>query len=225
MTTWSETIVGSFREVWLGVGEVLPKILAAIVVFILGWIIAVLVGKLVTKLIQALKIDSVLRGTEVERIVNRGGFVLDISRFLGGLIKWFVIIVAFVAAFDILGLTQVNMFLLSVLDYIPNVVVAVIILLVAAVVGEVLQKIVRGSAGAAGMPGAAFLGSVTKWAIWIFAVLSALLQLQIATPFLETLFTGVVVALSLAFGLAFGLGGQSAASEAIAKLRREVEHK
>jgi hypothetical protein len=100
-----------------------------------------------------------------------------------------------------------------------------VILVLAAIIGEVLQKIVRGGAAAAGMRGATLAGNVTKWAIWIFAILSALLQLQIATPFLETLFTGVIVALALAFGLAFGLGGQQAASEIISKVRREVDTK
>jgi hypothetical protein len=225
LNLWRDTIVTSFNDVLLGVGLILPRLLSALIIFIIGWIIAVLIGKLVTTLVQALKVDNLFRGTEVEKVVNRGGFTLDIARFLGGLIKWFILIVAFVAAFDVLGLVAVNMFLIGVLNYIPNVIVAVVILLVAAVVGEVLQKIVRGSAAAAGMGAANFLGSVTKWAIWIFAILSALLQLQIAAPFLETLFTGIVIALSLAFGLAFGLGGQQAASETIAKLRKEVETK
>jgi len=218
-----ETIVLSSRDLWLGLAGILPKIVVAVVVFIVGWVIASLIGKVISQLVKALKVDNALRGTEVERVVNRGGFALDISRLLGGLVEWFIIVVAFVAAFDILGLVQVNNFLLSVLSYIPNIIVAVVILVVAAVVGEVLQKIVKGSASAAGIKTATLVGTVTKWSIWIFAILSALLQLQIATPFLETLFTGIIVALSLAFGLAFGLGGQHAASEVIAKVRKEVE--
>ena len=225
LSLWRDSIVVSFQDLWFGLGGILPKIIAAFVVFVIGWIIAALIGKLVTKIIQALKIDNALSATEVERVINRAGFTLNIARFLGGLVEWFIIVVAFVAAFDILGLFAVNQFLLSVLAYIPNIIVAVVILVIAAVVGEVMQKIVRGSAAAAGMKGATLAGSVTKWAIWIFAILSALLQLQIATPFLETLFTGVVVALALAFGLSFGLGGQQAASEVISKVRREVDTK
>jgi small-conductance mechanosensitive channel len=223
LSLWRDTVVVSFQDLWLGLASVLPKILAAFIIFIVGWIIASLIGKLVTKLVRALRVDNALRGTEVERVVNRAGFTLNIARFLGGLVEWFIIVVAFVAAFDILGLFAVNQFLLSVLAYLPNIIVAVVILVLAAIIGEVLQKIVRGSAAAAGMKAATLAGSVTKWAIWIFAILSALLQLQIATPFLETLFTGIVVALALAFGLAFGLGGQQAAAEVIAKVRKEVD--
>jgi hypothetical protein len=223
LSLWTNTVVVSFQDLWLGLASILPRIVAAIIIFIVGWIIAALVGKLVTRLIQILKVDSALRGTEVERVVNRAGMTLNIARLLGGLVEWFIIVVAFVATFDVLGLPAVNQFLLSVLAYLPNIIVAVVILVVAAVVGEVLQKIVRGSASAAGMKGATLAGSVTKWAIWIFAILSALLQLQIATPFLETLFTGIIVALAIAFGLAFGLGGQHAAGEVIAKVRKEID--
>ena len=222
---WWSSIAVSFQNLWTGLGNVLPLIIAAFITFIVGWIVAALIGKLVTRLVQALRVDSALRGTEVERVINRAGFTLDIARLLGGLVEWFIIVVAFVASFDILGLTAVNQFLLSVLSYLPSVIVAVVILVIAAVVGEVMQKIVRGSAAAAGMKASVLAGSVTKWAIWIFAILSALLQLQIATPFLETLFTGIVVALALAFGLAFGLGGQQAAAEIISKVRRDVETK
>ena len=222
---WRNAIVVSFQDVWVGSLSILPKILAALVVFVIGWIVAAIIGKIITKLIRALKVDNALRGTEVERTINRAGFVLDIARFLGGLVEWFIIAVSFVAAFDILGLVGVNNFLLGVLNYIPNIIVAVVILVIAAVVGEVLQKIVRGSASAAGMKASVLAGSVTKWAIWIFALLSALLQLQIATAFLETLFTGIVVAIALALGLAFGLGGQQAAAEIISKIRKDVETK
>jgi hypothetical protein len=222
---WMDTITVSFKDLWFGLGSILPIIIAAIIIFIVGWIIAALIGKLVSKIVIMLKVDNALRGTEVERVINRAGFTLDIARFLGGLVEWFIIVAAFVAAFDVLGLVQVNQFLLSVLAYVPNIIVAVVILVIAAVVGEALQKIVRGSAAAAGMKGATLAGSVTKWAIWIFAILSALLQLQIATSFLETLFTGLIVALALAFGLSFGLGGQQAASEIIAKVRKEVDVK
>jgi hypothetical protein len=218
-----DSVVTSFRDVWDGLVVILPNIIAAFVIFVIGWIIAAIVGKLITKLVRAIKVDNALRSTEVERVVNRAGFTLDIGRLLGGLVEWFIIVVAFVAAFDILGLVAVNLFLLSVLAYVPNIIVAVVILVAAAVIGEVLQKIVRGSAAAAGMKAAVLAGSVTKWAIWIFAILSALLQLQIATPFLETLFTGIVVAISLALGLSFGLGGQQAASEIISKVRKDVE--
>jgi hypothetical protein len=143
---------------------------------------------------------------------------------LGELVKWFIIVVFLVASLDVLRLDQVTMFLRQVvLGYLPQVIVAVLIMLVAVVIAEAMRKVVVGSAKAAGIRSAGFLGAVTKWAIWIFALLAALLQLGIAVTFLQTLFTGVVVALSLAFGLAFGLGGQQTAARYLDHLQSEMK--
>lgn len=222
---WRDTIILSFKDLWFGFASVLPKILAAFIIFIVGWIIAAIIGKVVAKLIRSIKVDNALRGTEVERAVNRAGFTLDIARFIGGLCEWFVIVVAFVAAFNILGLEAVNLFLANLLAYVPNVVIAVVILVAAAIIGEVLQKVVRGSAAAAGMKASVLAGSVTKWAIWIFAIMSALSQISVLASFIDSIFLGVTIAFSIAFGLAFGLGGQHAASEIIANVRKDIETK
>jgi hypothetical protein len=140
-------------------------------------------------------------------------------------VKWFVILVFLMASLQVLGLVAVTYFLQSiVVGFLPNVIIAVLILLVAAVLAEVAQSVVVGAARAADIRGAGIAGTVAKWAIWIFAILAAMEQLQIAQGILQTLFTGVVVALALAFGLSFGLGGQEAAARFIEKTR-EGMHK
>jgi len=100
-----------------------------------------------------------------------------------------------------------------------------LILLVAAVIAEAMQKVIVGSAKAAGVRFAHLDGTITRWAIWVFAILAALFQLGIAAAFIQTLFTGVVVALALALGLSFGLGGQDAAARYIEKIRQEINEK
>jgi small-conductance mechanosensitive channel len=219
------TLRESFENVLNSVVDFLPKFLVAIVIVIIGWVVGIIVGKAIAQVVRALKIDNTLKGTEVEKTIHKGGFKLDIGMFVGGLVKWFLIVVFLISALRLLGLDEVNDFLSQVLAYIPNVVAAVLILLIAAVVGDVLQRIVRGSASAAGFRSAGLLGSVTRWAIWIFAILAALGQLHIAEPFVQTLFTGVIIALSLAFGLAFGLGGQEAAARYIEKMKDEISHR
>jgi len=224
--SWGDVIVASFQQVWTEVVQVVPVIFVAIVIFLIGWIIAVALGKVVEHLIRALRVDHVLRKLDVEHVVERAGWHLNTGVFLGGLVKWFVIVVFLVASLDVLKLTQVNRFLQDVvLVYLPQVIVAVLILVAAAIIGDVMFRIVTGSARAAHIRSAHFIGSVTKWAIWIFAILAALYQLGIATPFVQTLFTGVIVAVSLAIGLAFGLGGQEAAGEYIARLKKEMNEK
>ncbi|MEN9405067.1 MAG: hypothetical protein RLY47_26 [Candidatus Parcubacteria bacterium] len=217
-------VANSLQTLWVGVIGFIPELIVALIIFVIGWIIASLLARAVEQVIAAVKLDSALRGAGVEATLTRAGFTLNSGRFLGALVKWFIIVVFLVAALDVLQLDQVTMFLRQVvLGYLPQVIVAVLIMLVAVVIAEAMRKVVVGSAKAAGLRSAGFLGAVTKWAIWIFALLAALLQLGIAVTFLQTLFTGVVVALSLAFGLAFGLGGQSAASRYLDHLQAEMK--
>lgn len=222
---WGNTITDAFSGIWAGTIALLPNLVAAIVIFVIGWIIGAFVGRLVAQLFRALKLDVALEQAGLGNVVKRAGFTLNSGAFLGGLVEWFIVVAFLVASFQVLGLTQVNVFLQSVvLLYLPQVIVAVLILLVSVVIAEALSKVVVGSARAAGVKSANFLGAVTRWAIWIFALLTALVQLGIAVAFIQTLFTGVVVALSLAFGLAFGLGGQEAAARWIEKTRDEITH-
>ena len=224
LTTWADVLQQSFANLTVGLVAFIPNLVVAIVIFIIGWLVGVGLGRVVAQIVDALRVDQALRSAGVDRIVERSGFRLNSGAFLGALVKWFFIVVFLVAALNVLGLTVVSAFLADVvLGYLPNVIAAVLILLVAAVVADVVQKVVAGSAKAANLGSANFLGAVAKWAIWIFALLAALAQLQVAAVFVQTLFTGVVVALALALGLSFGLGGQSAASRYIEHVRDQIQ--
>ena len=221
--TWGEVLANSFTNLWNGIISFIPNIIIAIIIFVIGWLIGIFIDKLVRQAFHAMKIDNALRSAGVENALNRGGILLNSGAFVGGLIKWFIIVVFLLASFEVLGLTQVTDFLKNVvLGYLPQVIVAVLILLVAAVVAQTVQKIVAAGAKATNLAYANLMGSVAKWAIWIFAILTALVQLGIAVTLIQTLFMGVVVALSLAFGLSFGLGGQEAAARYIDKVRGEI---
>jgi hypothetical protein len=222
-TTWADVLTSSFQNLFYGLVAFLPNLLAALVIFVIGWLIGAGLSRVVAQVIGSLRVDQALRAAGVDRVVERAGWKLNSGAFLGMLVKWFFIIVFLVAALDVLGLTEVTIFLRAVvLGYLPQVIVAVLILLVAAVVAEAAQKVVSGSASAAHLRSANFLGALARWSIWVFAILAALDQLGV-TPFVQTLFTGVVVALALAFGLSFGLGGQAAAARYIDKMREEIQ--
>lgn len=221
--TWGSIFQQSLQDIWLGTAAFLPKFIVAIIILIIGWVFGDIVDRIIAQIIKAIKVDDVLRGVKLDTLVGRAGMNLDSGRFLGGLVKWFIIIVFLVASFDVLGLAQVNNFLQQVvLIYLPEVIVAVLIILAAAVIADFLGKVVTGAARAAQIKSAALAGTITRWAIWIFAILAALAQLNIAASFATTLFTGIVVAISLALGLSFGLGGQEAAARFIEKVRSDM---
>ncbi len=227
LETWSDVLSRSFQELWVGlIKGFLPNFLAAVIIFILGWIVGALLGRVVAQIIRSLKVDKALRGAGIEDVLRRANISLDSGAFIGGLVKWFVIVAFLLASLDVLNLTEVNNFLSEVvLGYLPQVIVAVLILLAAALIAEAMQHVVVSSAKAAEIKAAHLLGTVTRWSIWVFALLAALSQLKIAPAFMQTLFTGIVIAFSLAVGLAFGLGGQEAAARYIERVRDEIAHK
>ena len=216
----------SFQSIWSGVLVFLPRFLLALIVFIVGWIVAVTLGRLVSQVVAFFKVDKILQKTGIEEPLARGGLRLNSGAFVGGLVRWFFLIVFLMASIDILGLDQVNIFLREVvLLYLPNVIVAALILLVAAVLGDALQQFVSSSAKVARVASAHFLAGVSKWSIWLFAILAALYQLGIAGAFVQTLFTGFIAMIALAGGLAFGLGGKEAASRTIERLRKDISER
>ena len=223
MTSWSDVLTGSLQGIWMGIANFLPTLLVAIIIVIIGWIVGMVFYKLVSQLVNLAKVDTALRAAGVEKVVERAGFRLNSGAFLGALVKWFFYVVFLVAALDVLQLTAVTAFLKDVvLGYLPQVIVAALIILVAAVVAEAAQKLVAGTAKAANVKSANFAGNVAKWAIWIFAILAGIMQLGIAVAFINTLFTGIIIAISLALGLAFGLGGQDAAAKYIERVRGDI---
>src|SRR3989338_3719176 len=146
LPTWSDVLISSFQQIWSGIAEFLPLLIVAFVVFILGWIIAVALGKIVSQIIRSFQIDKILQKIGVEETLERANLKLDSGAFIGGLVRWFFIIVFLVAAIDIIGLYQVNAFLSDVvLTYLPNVVVAVLILVAGALIADTMQRIVVGS--------------------------------------------------------------------------------
>ncbi|MDQ5893116.1 MAG: hypothetical protein QG640_127 [Patescibacteria group bacterium] len=215
---WGEVFTQSLQGIWLGIASFVPTLVIAVIIFAIGWVLAALIEKLVEGLFKTFKVDAALKSAGFEDVVERSGYKLNSGRFIGSLVKWFVVVVFLIASFDILGLSQVNSFLKDVvLSYLPQVIVAVLVLMVAVMIADAVQKIVIASARAAHVKSASLLGAIAKWAIWIFAILTALFHLGIAPGLIQTLFMGIVVAAAIAVGLAFGLGGKEVAAKMLEK--------
>ncbi len=225
LETWGGILKTSFQGLWAGVIMFIPNLIIALVILFIGWAIGAAVGKAIEHFMKAIKFDDALQKAGFENLVKKAGLNLNSGRFLGGLVKYFIIVVFLIASFDVLGLTAVTDFLRGVVvDYLPHVIVAALVLLVGGVVGDLVARVVSASAKTAGVTSAGFVSTVSKWAVWVFAILVALSQMGIAGAFIQTLFTGFVVAVSLALGLSFGLGGQQAASRAIERVSDKISH-
>jgi len=220
--TWGDTVVASLQGLWGTVLGFLPALVAALVVVIVGWVIAAALGRVVWQIVAAVHVDQLLERLNFKKPLERAGLKLNTGKFLGELVKWFLILVFVMAAADILGLAEVTSFLQLVIAYIPNIIVATLILLAGAAFATFLYKLVRASADTAGLASAGFVASVAKWTVLVFAMFAALDQLGVARTFIMTVLQGFVAMLAIAGGLAFGLGGQNAARSFLDKVRDEM---
>ena len=222
--TWGDSFTAALQNLWMSFAQFVPSFLVAIILFIVGWLVGSVIGKAIEQVIGALKVDKALASTGFEDVMNKAGLKLNVGAFIGAIVKWFVVIVFLVASLDILHLTAVTDFLsVDVLGYLPHVVVAALVLVIATLVADVMKNFVSVSAKAAHLRSANLLASVVHYAIWIFAFIIALSELGIAQAYMQIVFTGLVAMLAIAGGLAFGLGGKEAASRAIEKLHEHTK--
>ena len=224
MTT---SIGGAVSESYMSVKDALIGygllIFFAFIIFIATWIVADYIGKLVKKLFEKIKLDSALRQAGADNLLRKGGMELNTGTFFGGLVKWSIIAIMFLAILQVLGLGDVSAIIGTMIAiYLPKIVVAILILLVAVLVADLLKKTVTAAAANAHLSSARALGTLTKVAVIIFAILSALVQLGIAVTLINTLFIGAVVAAAIACGIAFGLGGRDMATDILRKAKEEL---
>ncbi|MEK7169547.1 MAG: hypothetical protein AAB700_01765, partial [Patescibacteria group bacterium] len=215
---------GSMQNLWFGFISTLASIVGALVILIIGLIVAAGIGALVEKLVNFIKLDKLLVSLGLQEYFERANMTVNSGKFFRKLVYWFLVVVFALAATDILGFYSLSGFLRDILIYIPNVIVAVLIMLAAFVIGHFLRNVVRASVKSAHLHGAGFLASLTWWAVIIFGLLAAFSQLGIAVAVVNALITGLIAMLALAFGLAFGLGGKDYAASLIGKLREHTEH-
>ena len=223
--TWADVILFSLQNLWQGFVMFLPTLIGAIIIFFVGLIVAAGLGKIVEKLVNALRLNRLLEQLGLGKVLERADLRLNSGRFVGLLVQWFFVIVTLLAISDILSLRAFSDFLTQVLLYVPNVVIAVLIMLAGVVVASFGAKLIRASVLAARLHSAHFLGALTKWAVLVFAFLAALSQLGIAGALVNTLIMGFVAMLAIAGGLAFGLGGKDVAAAWLEKLRSEVSNR
>jgi len=220
---FEDIITQSLETTYAAVAGFLPQLVAAIIVFLLGWLIAVLLGRVAYHIVKILGVNRALIGLGLGKMFEKGGLRLDAPKFFYELVKWFFIIVFLLAATNILGLVEVSQFLTEVLFYIPNVLVAAIILLAGALVAKLLAGFIRASIKAASLTSANLLASIIRWSVMIFAVLAALVQLKVAADIVRIVIVGLVAGGSLAFGLAFGLGGKKMAEDVLGDVKKKIE--
>jgi hypothetical protein len=219
--TWRQAVTVSLQNLLLKVTDFLPNFIVAIVVLILGIIVAASLSKLIKKLIELTRVDKLLEKLGVNDAFKAFGKV-SIGGIIGWLVKWFLIVVVLMAVADILQMSQINDFLKQVAAFLPNVVIAVVVMMIGFIGGNFVYEIVYRSVKATKMHSPRFLANIAKWSIIIFALMASLIQLSIAAALVQTLFTGLIAMMAIAGGIAFGLGGKDKAAEWLDSLEKKL---
>lgn len=222
VSAWGDVLLASLQGLWTSFIDFVPRLLGALIVFVVGWIIAAALGNVARRIIDFLQIDRLIEKLNIHKVFERADVDLSIARLIGWLVKWFLIIAFLIAAADILGWDQVTSFLKDVALYIPQVFVAVVILVAGIVAADFTYKVVSKAVKSAGLVSSGFVSGVAKWAVLIFSVLVALDQLDIGRTLLNTLVQGFVATLAIAAGLAFGLGGKDHAGRFLDRIRKDI---
>lgn len=214
-TLTTDAVTAALRDVV----NYLPKLVGALVVILIGVLVAWAIKTVIVRVLGFIKLKPYTDAIGLNKIFPEK---VEVVELLGDLAKWIVIIVFLLPALQILDLPQVNELVAAVVAYLPNVVIAVAIVVIGAVVADLAARVVESTATTIGAKTAAVAADVARWAVVVFVVLAALLQLGIATTIIDRLVTGFVAMVAIAGGLAFGLGGQDTAKEAVSRLRKNL---
>lgn len=224
--TWGDVFNASLQDLWWGFIQFAPKLILAILFFIIGWILGSLIAKAFEHVIGALKIDKLFQSIGADNLFRKAGMNLNTGYFIGQVVKWFVIIVFLLPSLNLVGLNYVSSFLKDdVLGFLPKVIVAAFILIIATVVAEALQKAVVAGTKALNLRSANMLGTVAKYAVWVFAFIIALGQLGVAPAYMQILFAGIIGMVAVAGALAFGLGAKESAGRFVSKIGEDISQR
>jgi hypothetical protein len=225
ITDWGSAMMTSLAAALALFLSAIPKIIGFAVVLIVGWFISSLVERGVAAVLRRVRFNEFANRSGFEDFVEKMNVGVDSAGMVGLVIKWFIRLIAMVVAFDALGLPAVSDVLRSFLMWMPNVVVALVVLIIGGLAARALSNLVRGSAAEAGITNANFLAKLASVMVWAFAIVVAVNQIGIASTLVNTLFMAFVGALALGAGLAFGLGGRDTAAQIVRNIYERAQEK
>ena len=218
---WGEAMLTSMTGALALFLAAIPKIIGFVIILVVGWFIAKLIAKGIAMLLRKINFNAMADRSGFSGFIDKMGVKCDAAGFLGETGKWFVRLLALIVAFDALGLPAVSQVLHQLLLWIPNLVVALVVLIIAGLVANWISALVRGATSQAGFSNPNFVASIASVAVWGFGIIIAVNQIGVATTLVNTLFMGLVGALALALGLSFGLGGRDTAGEIVSEWYRQ----
>lgn len=211
------SIIDAFGNLLSEVFTFVPRLVSFLVILFIGWLVGIGVEKVLVALLHKLGFERLSRRIGMTEMEHRMGIRMDSAQILGKIAFWFIFLIFLVPATNALNLPTISNILNMLVDYVPNIFVAVLVLFLGSVLAVFAGDVVRGTTSATRMGHPEIIGNIVRWAIIGFACLIALEQLRIAPALITVLFAAIVGGLALAFGLSFGLGGRDSAQRLLSR--------
>ena len=212
---WMLTTVGdSVRAMFVRVGEALPRVAVAILIFVAGWLIARAVKWAVIKALKVVSFDELAEKIRINDFLRRGDVKVHLSELVGVFLYWLILLAFLLAVLDLLGMTVAAELLERVLAYVPQVIAGILVLVLGLFFATLVSGVVQTAAANAGMGQAKALGQIARVVVTIFAAVVAL-EKFLSSTIIQTTFNTVVMAFAFGAALAFGLGCKDLAGRAV----------
>ena len=213
-----DVFVASLTSFWTQLARFVPQLLAAMLLLFVGWILANLARTGVVKLLDLLRFNSLAEKTGIEAFLKQGHLNISLGRIIANLVYWVIIFIVIVTVANSLGLHMVAELFNKIVLYIPNLIVAILVLVFGILMARLINRLVFAYLNNIGVQGALTISTLSEYALIIFVVFVALEQLNIGTTLLTAAFQIGFGAIGLAFALAFGLGGREWAAGVIKRM-------
>lgn len=211
-------LITSLRTTWTQIVDVLPAVLSALLVLLVGWVLARVARRLSIKLFRWMHLDTAAEKMGIEGFLMQGGVEFTAVTLLGGLIYWAILFLTFVALLNTLAVPAGMALLERIVLFVPNVLVAVIVLIFGSVVSRFVGAVTFTYLNNVGSKAASAIAALARFAILAFVIAMAVEQLELKSEILVSGFQIAFGALCLALALAFGLGGRDWAARILAKV-------
>lgn len=203
----------SFTQALSAFMRFLPALLGAFVVLIAGWFIAGFVARWIERGLRAIGLERAVERSGIGHFIEQSGTRWTMSGIIAALIKWSIFLIFIQAAASLLGMAQITSIINSIILFIPNLIVALAIIVIGSLIAKFLAGLVRGSLSQMEAPNSGLFAKLTQYAVIGFSIVAAFNELGIAQTVVNTLLIGLIGSLALALGLAFGLGGREVAAQ------------
>ena len=208
------TAADSVRAMFVRVGEALPRVAVAILIFVAGWLLARAARWAVVKALKAVPLDDLAEKIRINEFLRRGEIRVHLSDLVGIFVYWLIMLAFLLAALDVLGLTVAAELLQRVLAYVPQVVAGILVLILGLFFATLVSGVVQTAAANAGMGQAKALGQIARMVVIIFSSAVAL-EKFLSSTIIQTTFNTVVMAFAFGAALAFGLGCKDLAGRTV----------